>query len=332
MPALPIAATTDRPGKGPGGAGRRLFANMKVRGQQPGWLAGDLLYTNLVAADFQNPARDEGYDLVLGYGVNQIGKQYAHESGATLVEGRYYAPCMPEGLANATKDLRDVKITLKEYGRRIQQRVMYEMRTKQNGKNGLNERLQCPAAGAHPTVRCPLKPRSMQERPTLNRQHGIVDDFRKTIQHAGALLTNCTAPEVCHKETITIHRGEKDAKYRQSRRFGSPEQIRLYNLLRQSQEGVHGSAKDEARTALANAGRRRVRGWAAQQVFAAFLFAQTATNRIIAFLRDAVPDENGDLYVPRVKRAGRHATTHNPPGAATVEEGPPVLDEPPEPQ
>ena len=63
--------------------------------------------------------------------------------------------------------------------------------------------------------------------------------------------------------------------------------------------GRLGRAKDEAGVAMANPGRRRVRGWAAQQLFAAFLLAETATRRIYRFLADAKTDRNGDLCVER---------------------------------
>ena len=122
--------------------------------------------------------------------------------------------------------------------------------------------------------------------------------------------------------TVTIEDG---AKARQSLQFASPEQITLYNRSRQGTEGVHGTAKDEAKVALANPGRRRVRGWAAMQVFAAFLFAETATRRIITFRKNAVTDDEGNLYVPRRKRTGRNGPTGAPPGAA-LPNPPPIID------
>ena len=114
--------------------------------------------------------------------------------------------------------------------------------------------------------------------------------------------------------TVTIEDG---AKYRQALPFASPEQINLYNRLRQGTEGVHGTAKDEAKVALANPGRRRVRGWAALQVFTAFLLAETATQRIITFLKNAVerprgPPVRAPPQAHRQPRPHRRATRCRP--------------------
>lgn len=156
----------------------------------------------------------------------------------------------------------------------------------------------------------------MTDRP-ITQANGVVVDLRRTMNHL-PVLTNDIAPKVCQQQAVTV-KPTDGAKYRQNLPYGSEEHTALYHRLRQSQEGVHGSAKDEAGVALANPGRRRVRGWAAQQLFAAFLLAQTATNRIFAFLRDAVLDENGHLYVERrvpVSDAEPSLTSGAPPGAA----------------
>jgi hypothetical protein len=75
-----------------------------------------------------------------------------------------------------------------------------------------------------------------------------------------------------------------------------------YNALRQSQEGLHGFAKDEGKEALGSSGKRR------------------------AFLNRAVEDASGDLYVTRNERAGDHARTHLPPGTKGTR-GDPAYDE-----
>lgn len=321
LPALPLAFTTDRPAIDPAGSSRRVFANMKARGHQPGWLAGDILYTNQKAESYQTPAREEGYDLVLGYGVDQLGQQGAHGSGMPLIEGGYHAPCLPEDLARTTKDLREKEITFEEYHQRIRARLEYRMRNKEKAKGNASERLACPAAGPNPTAICALKPKSEEPRPT-RQSDGTVVDVRRKIDHR-KVLTNGIAPKVCQHQTVTVTI-EDGAKFRQSLPYGSPRQVALYNRLRQSQEGVHGTAKDEAGVAFANPGRRRVRGWAAMQLFAAFLLAETATRRIITFLRNHEIDEHGDMYVPRRPRTGGHATTSNPPGAAPPDPPSPV--------
>jgi len=182
--------------------------------------------------------------------------------------------------------------------------------------------------GRDRTRRTVLRWRSLAPNPPdrpIRQPDGTRADLRRTIDHT-KVLTNGQPPKVCQQETVTVTI-EDGAKYRQPLPFGSPEQIDLYNRLRQGTEGVHGTAKDQAKIALANPGRRRVRGWAALQVFSAFLPAETASQRINTFMDNAVPDEKGHLYVLRRKRTGTNAPTGAPPGAA-LPGAPPVIDLP----
>lgn len=335
MPQLPFAFNTGVPGVNPAGGARLTFANVLHRGHQPGPVAGDILYTNQDPQKYQIPARRAGFALVLGYGVDQVGVQGAHPSGMLLVDGGYHAPCIPDDLVDAVKEIRNLhqiadrderRAKHREINARIKARLAYRMRNKESVKNGergnVNERLSCPAAGPNPTAVCALKLKSQTERPT-RQPDGTRVDLRRIIDHT-KVLTNGQRPQVCLQETVTVTI-EDGAKYRQSLPFGSPEQISLYNRLRQGTEGVHGTAKDEAKVALANPGRRRVRGWAALQVFTAFLFAETATQRIRTFLRNAVTDDEGHLYVLRRKRTGKNAPTGAPPGAA-LPGAPPAIE------
>lgn len=341
MPQLPFAFNTNIPGVDPAGAARRTFANVLHRGHQPGPVAGDILYTNQDPEKYQIPARQAGFDLVLGYGIDQTGIQGAHASGMLLLDGGYVAPCIPDHLIDAVSELRNLKNIAdlderkakhRELVARIQARVEFRMRNKESvktrdtksGEVDIKERLSCPAAGPNPTAICALKPKSKTPRP-IRQADGTRVDLRRKIDHK-KVITNGKAPKVCQQETVTVTI-EDGAKYRQSLPFGSPEQINLYNRLRQGTEGVHGTAKDEAKVALGNPGRRRVRGWAAMQVFAAFLFAETASQRILTFLDNAIKDHEGHLYVPRRKRTGEHGPTGAPPGAA-LPGAPPVIDLP----
>ncbi len=315
VPALPLAMTSDIPGMDPAGAARRLFANLAHRNHTPGPLAGDLLYTDQKAHKFQTPAREAGYDLVLGYGKDQTGMQEGHATGMNLVDGNYYAPCMPDELVDIVARLRAKEIDLQEFQRLVKRRVEYRMRTKDAPKPGRKERLLCPASGPAAQVKCALKPDSMTPRP-IKHPNGVEADLRRTIKHL-PVLTNDVAPTVCQQQAVTVEATD-GAKYRQRLQYGTEEHTSLYHRLRQSQEGVHGSAKNEASVALSNPGRRRVHGWAAQQLFAAFLLARTATERIATFLRDAVRDESNALYVPRsvpTTNDKPRVTSGAPPGA-----------------
>ena len=88
-----------------------------------------------------------------------------------------------------------------------------------------------------------------------------------------------------------------------------------------------GFAKNDAYEALGTPGKRRIKGRAAQSVFAAFLLAAAGIRKVRVFLRNALHDNNDDLYVPRRKRKNDHATSHLPPGTQGTR-GDPDYDEP----
>ncbi|MGY1845455.1 hypothetical protein [Modestobacter sp. SYSU DS0875] len=311
LPALPLAMTTDRPGVDAAGAARRLMASYLHRGYTPRYLAGDNLYSAADAATFQIPARDVGFELVLPYPKQYLGDQGAHVSGMRLIEGTYSCPAMPDALVHATQDLRAGRIDLTTYKARIQERVRFRMRTKQLPIQGIGERLTCPAAGPAPLVKCDNKPASNTPRPT-RQANGHVTDARPRIL-LPVDITGELKPQVCKQETIAVTPLD-GAKFRQPLPYGSDEQVDLFNTLRQSQEGMHGFAKDQAHEALDAPGRRRVRGKAAQSVFAAFLLAAASIRKIRAFITNATEDSSGAVYVPRKPRRGEHARTGLPPG------------------
>jgi hypothetical protein len=316
LPALPLAMTTDRPGVDGAGAARRLMASFVQRGYTPGYLAGDNLYTAAEESTFQIPAREVGFDLVLPYPRQFLGDQGGHESGMRMIEGAFHCPAMPDDLADATKDLREGRIDLKTYKARIQARVAYRMRTKQLPVEGVGERLTCPAAGPAPLVKCDNKPASNEPRP-IRQANGHVTDARLRILPL-ADISGDNKPRVCGQESIAVSPLD-GAKFRQSLPYGSDQHADMFNTLRQSQEGMHGFAKDEAHEALAAPGRRRVRGKAAQSVFAAFLLAAASIRKIRTFLANAIEDPSGVIYVPRKQRKGVHARTGLPPGVGPPE-------------
>ncbi|UZJ24523.1 hypothetical protein RHODO2019_15530 [Rhodococcus antarcticus] len=269
-----------------------------------------------MAENFQIPAREMGFGLVLAYGKDQSGDQHAHDSGMRLVDGAYYGPCMPDSLDTLTEDLRTKKIDLKTYTETIKRRVQFRMRQKQKATTITQERLGCPASGTNPVAICALKPTSQAPRP-IKQDDGSIADTRPVIRHR-KVLTNGKAPAVCTKDTVTVTAAD-GAKFRQPLQYGSVQQARVYNALRQGQEGVHGSVKDKAQEAFDAPSRRRVRGLAAQQLFASILLAAVATRRIKTFLVNARRDEKGDQYVPKILRTDDHATTNMPPGIGETE-------------
>ncbi|WP_210503353.1 hypothetical protein [Nocardioides xinjiangensis] len=314
MPALPLAMTTDRPGVDPAGAARRIFAYIEQAGYPVRWLAGDLLYTDQKAEKFQTAAREIGYKPVLGYGPKHHGLQGTHKTGATMVEGNWFCPHMPEPLVNATVDRRnpdkDQRISHEEWQQRIDQRATYALRGKETRRDDGSQRFGCPASGANPTAACSLKPKSERDRPT-KQPDGSVIDARPTINPGKTIGDE--HPPVCKQDTITIRPGDKETfdRYWQDLMYGGVQHHTTYVRLRQAQEGVHGFAKAHAAQALDNPQARLVRGKAAQSLFAAFLLAAASVAKIRTFLHTAETDAAGERWV---ERAPLTSALRTPPG------------------
>ncbi|HEV3291845.1 MAG TPA: hypothetical protein VG123_22935 [Streptosporangiaceae bacterium] len=88
-------------------------------------------------------------------------------------------------------------------------------------------------------------------------------------------------PKICTQTAITIAPGT-GARYRQDLPYGTPAWQARYATLRNTIEGLNGYAKDPAHQALAQPGRRRVRGIAAQSLFTAMLLMAANIRKIRA--------------------------------------------------
>ena len=163
---------------------------------------------------------------------------------------------------------------------------------------------------------CALKPKS-ETKPIIGGTTLGIRRLKERINPDPNTQTNGVWPKPCRQETITLNiTGGNDltaAKYEQALVFGTHEHTDTYNALRQSQEGLHGFAKDDAKEALASPGRRRMRGLAAQSLSSALLLAAAGIRKVRVFLKKATPDDNGDLYVLRNGAQGR--ARHHPPAA-----------------
>lgn len=329
LPSLPIAMHLDAPGVDAAGAARRVMADLAANVHKPRYLAGDGLYANATAETFHLPARSLGWKLVLPILDDHIGVQGSAD-GLVLVEGEWYCPSIPQTLIDATKDFRAKDgITRDEYLQRIKARETYRARNRGENASG-TQRWGCPASGSHPATICALKPRSEENKfiggPTLGVR------LKDRITPDPDTQTEGVWPKPCRQDSVTIdlrpdnESGVDLAKYLQDLPFGTDQHTDTYNALRQSQEGLHGYAKDEGKEALGSSGKRRMRGYAAQSLFAAVMLAAAGIRKVRSFLAKAIPDANGDLYVTRYTRKDDHAPTHMPPGTKGTR-GDPDYDE-----
>ena len=201
----------------------------------------------------------------MDYRADQLGIQ-ASSGGALLVEGSWYCPALPEPLITATTRLRDHAIDRDLYDRQISARAPYQLKRKDGPDAEGYQRLSCPAFGTHPGLMCPLRPASLSPR----------DGRPKVLQPPEE------PPKICTQTAITIAPGT-GARYRQDLPYGTPAWQARYATLRNTIEGLNGYAKDPAHEALAQPGRRRVRGIAAQSLFTALLLMAANIRKIRAW-------------------------------------------------
>ncbi len=264
FPNVVVGLALARPGSDPGGTAVRVLAGARQRGFTPGPLGVDRAYSSALATVFHLPARAMGYEPVMDYRIDELGRQ-ANSHGAVLVEGTWYCPAMPDVLVAATLDYRGGAIDADLYSQRIAARADYALRRKSGPDADGYERFTCPALG-NPKVRCALRPTSSA---TIGKRP-------------------VTPPEVppllCRQSAITIA-PDVAARHAQSLAYGSQEWARHYATLRNTIEGWNGFAKDTAHEALAQPARRRVRGIAAQGIFVTLLIVAANLRKIDAHQR-----------------------------------------------
>jgi hypothetical protein len=264
-PNLAIGMAMARPGEDPGGTGARVLASVAARGHKTGWPGYDRACTQALPGRFHLPARALGYQPVMDYRAGQPGIQ-ANSQGALLVEGSWYCPALPEPLITATTRLRDHATTRDLYDQQITARRPFQLHRKDGpGADGY-QRLSCPATGKHPGLICPLRAGSLSPR-----------DGR-----AKALQPPAEPPRICRQTAITIT-PDVGARYRQDLPYARPAWHQAYATLRNTIEGLNGLIKDTAHEALAQPGRRRVRGIAAQSIFTALLLMAANIRKIRAW-------------------------------------------------
>jgi len=281
VPNLVVGLALGRPGTDPGGTAVRVLSGAISRGFAPGALGVDRAYSAAFSTGFHLPVRAMGFDLVIDYRIDQLGRQ-ANSQGAVMVEGTWYCPSMPETLVNATIDLRAGRIDSAIYETRIAARADFALRRKSGPDQDGYERFMCPAASDRPKVRCKLRTPSLQ---ALGK---------RTVQ-----VRAVEPPALCRQSAITIA-ADVGRRHAQSLPFGSESWARHYATLRNTIEGWNGFAKDPAHEALGQPARRRVRGIAAQGILITFLYMAANLRKIDTYLA-----QMGDLETVEARKRAR---------------------------
>jgi hypothetical protein len=287
-----VGLALERPGIDPGSTAVRVLRGVVSRGFAPGPLGCDRAYSSALSTKFHLPVRAMGFDLVVDYRVDQLGRQ-ANSHGAVMIEGTWYCPSMPEALVNATIDLRSGLIDQATYRLRIEARADFALRRKSGPDRDGYERFTRPAQGAVPKVRCELRASSLQALGKRTVPEPPLD-----------------SPALCRQGSITIA-PDVGVRCLQSLAFGSESWSRLYATLRNTIEGWNAFSKDPAHEALAQPARRRVRGIAAQGIFVAMLYV-AANLRKIETYKDQMEHRDELEARKRARRRRLSLTDHLP--------------------
>ncbi|GAB2654425.1 hypothetical protein GCM10027169_18410 [Gordonia jinhuaensis] len=299
FPLLVIAMTMDRPSGRVAENAMACVRSIHERGWPAGNFVGDRAYqAGSKAEKLQLPLRALGYDLVTDYRKDQLGIHATH-AGANQVEGHWYCPSMPDGLVNATIDLRAGRIDEDVYADRIERRAAYLLRPKNKPDADGHVPMRCPAVGASATVACPLKPK-----PPKTGADGKKKTEKTALGMPTILKPPVDPPGICTNKQSTTFGPEQGAKFAQSIRYGTPEWHEHYAGPRNTIEGFNGFVKDPAYGDLADAGRRRIIGYAAQFLLAAVSVASANVRKIWTWLRKGTT-EPVTLSDHRARKADR---------------------------
>ncbi len=109
-------------------------------------------------------------------------------------------------------------------------------------------------------------------------------------------------PRICtNKESVSFG-PEHGLKYGQKvPPYKTSEWRKLYHSPRNTIEGLNGLLKNDATAAFASPGRRRVRGRAAQTIFAALMIAAINVSKIRSYLRERASHDTDHSTTPRSK-------------------------------
>lgn len=217
------------------------------------------------------PVKKMGWDVVTDYKSTGLGV-HGGKAGAKQVEGRHYCAGTPDDLLNASTDAAGFKIDADTYQRRLEERTAFELRPKERPDARGHVPMMCPALGPNATVECPLR-----------------ELHRNAAAKVRPSVPDLNLPEqpdrICTQSSVDFapEDGIRDA---QLFRYQSEEWSYGYTVARNTDESYHAHVKDSGHEALDSPARRRIRGFAAQQVMATILLVNANIRKIVTFLTD----------------------------------------------
>ena len=285
--------------------------NLAARGLPPKRIVNDRGFTMLTSASYQTPlTASYGTEFVHDYPRHLLGPR-GHSRGVVFIEGSLYCADTPHHLAYASVhfflgDEHGNRIDLAEYQARLAARSEYRFKPKDLKRN----RWRCPAAGRHCTARCSNRPETLTIRNAAKPRVYPTVNTAQTGTDGQPVL-----PDACTRGDITIN-PDDDAelvelllRYGQTHEWMTPPWFAAYQQPRSTIEGFNGFVKDEAKEALATAGRRRMLGGAIGTLFAAFRLLAANIRKIVGFLNSGLclRKPNGEIAIIRLSKADLQA-------------------------
>ena len=140
--------------------------------------------------------------------------------------------------------------------------------------------VSCPARGKSPTVTCPVFELLMKKEgkplPT------VTDKVRPRVEEEDAPEF---LPDICRQHSVSLNK-EDGIRGKQGLPYRSEEWDRFHKHARNSIESLNAGIKDAGKEDIEEASRRRVRGFAAAQVFVTILLTNFNLRKIATFLNE----------------------------------------------
>jgi hypothetical protein len=290
-PLIAMAFTLSKPNEDLGGETVRGLSSIVDRGHVPGRAGGDKAYfANLKPESLHIPVNRLGWDVITDYTSTGLGIK-GGKAGALQIEGDHYCPCMPKPLVTASIDAVNHEIDQATYLARIKERGSYALRNKEKPDERGHVPKMCPAYGPGATVECPL--RDIHPRASKKQKPSILE----------ANLPE--APDkICTQSSVDFA-PEDGIRHAQYLDYGSEEWAKTYKHDRNTIESFNAQVKDPGYENLGASSRRRMRGFAAQQVLVTFLIVAANMRKIIKFMSDEERSRQTDDVKKPARRRDR---------------------------
>lgn len=295
-PLIALSFTLSRPNEDVAGETVRSLQSILDRGHEPGRVNGDKGYfANLRPETLHIPVNQMGWDVNTDYLSNQLGIK-GGKAGALQIEGEHYCPAMPKALITVSIDKADNRIDEDTRRKRIDERQPYALRNKERPDERGHVPKMCPAHGPGATIECPL--RALHKNASKKPKPHVLEQNLPEVPD-----------RICTQSSVDF--GPEDGiRQAQSMRYGSEEWARTYRHDRNTIESFNSHIKEPGYENLAAASRRRLRGFAAQQVLVTMLIVAANIRKILTFLRDQARKPHANPGKPAIRRRDRegHST------------------------